>query len=219
MQWQNITSTTSSAGVTSGRCPPISSADAGSGQTNNCNVTTIKATTNLTVPSFTDLNATVKPNTTVKELSLNCSADYWDFRGGPRNNTGQSTLIKSNVSSLRAGEYVCTAKPFNETQTISVVLTLNSPPTILNTSQCIQLDEKLECTCISEGLPLPRIVWPDYKLSKDEVHTSKFTTQSILTLHGPDLQKFPASVECVSENYGAYRDQKTLTIRNKKEPK
>nr|XP_020442786.1 V-set and immunoglobulin domain-containing protein 1-like isoform X2 [Monopterus albus] len=77
-----------------------------------------------------------------------------------QNGPGRATLFIPNVTAKHSGQYICTAKHLNITQTIHANITVRFPPKILNGSECVRQSEVLTCVCISEGVPLPTIKWP-----------------------------------------------------------
>uniref|UniRef100_A0A3Q3K1E2 Ig-like domain-containing protein n=1 Tax=Monopterus albus TaxID=43700 RepID=A0A3Q3K1E2_MONAL len=173
-------------------------------QTVTLNVTYVKKpgnTGNITVQEGDALNLTcivksvppfnitwTKPgsNETLQNITS------FNLQNGPRG----ATLFIPNVTAKHSGQYICTAKHLNITQTIHANITVRFPPKILNGSECVRQSEVLTCVCVSEGVPLPTIKYhTEYSvLTTVTNHTVNSRVSFSVTAHSN------TTVTCVSNS-------------------
>ncbi|XP_061573943.1 myelin-associated glycoprotein-like [Cololabis saira] len=159
-------------------------------------------------------------STTVKEeehLNLTCSADsfppslvMWTKRGSNTSlhlgansdgNYGSAQLLIPNATAEDSGEYACTAKHRNSSETVYADVTVTWFRKIRHDSGCVLRSEALICVCISEGSPVPTVEWPLLqKHTEYSVFTtvSQHTVNSSITVTGKDHRNI--TVECRSSN-------------------
>uniref|UniRef100_UPI003AABAA4E myeloid cell surface antigen CD33-like n=1 Tax=Centroberyx gerrardi TaxID=166262 RepID=UPI003AABAA4E len=79
-------------------------------------------------------------------------------------------------------------------------LTVKSQPKFLHGSQCIVEGELLTCVCISQGFPLPPIIWPVASLTEYSVSSSRGVRTVSSTIAMSTTEYHNTSVKCISSN-------------------
>ncbi|RVE63060.1 hypothetical protein OJAV_G00163030 [Oryzias javanicus] len=153
-------------------------------------------------------------------LNLTCSVDSFPpvpaVWTGPQSkllngsdHNGSATFIITNVTAEDSGRYSCAANHQNWTDWVHVDVTV-----MLEGSACVRRSDVLTCTCISRGVPLANIKWPQLSLHTEywlTTNVSGQTVRSSLTLRATKQDN--VSAECVISNESGESTQ-ALTIQD-----